>query len=676
MFRLLVCLLPIGLLVTPSSWSTAAEWKFSDGSTHHIEVTRADKTLMIKTTGNDPYLVGRLAQPISTNDRVLEIEYFCPAGIEGASIYYGPPITAEKRISLPRIPVAEGWATFTADLQELLGKPLPPSTRQIRLDLGDREDVRIQIRSVKLRPQTVQEIQAAKNREAVTQRKQQRADAITEYLNQQHNPVVQSVLVNPTHVIVKAKRTGISSRLTELRPHQDVTENGLMVAAKPETIDSQWVWRLPRRDGSYDRVQSAWRLEVADAETDQPTARHYASTIESSSSAPRLTPRNQKGITSLSKRGPLGDFVDLDISAATINLVLGRFVSSTPGANRTRIPAPGKPVYFNATGFRHYDPLLKFARQHKIVVSAIVLVTSPRSIDKSHVLVHPENSGGVYAMPDLSSPRGAAVYAYVLDRIAAHYRPAEDSPGVITNWIAHNEIDYHTMWTNMGRQPAETLTETYYRSMRLIYNASRMHNPNARVFASLTHNWNVPQNKLHRWEQLSPRDFLTTLQRYSDIEGDFEWGVAYHPYPQSLFAKVAWADKRITNDFDSPLVTMQNLEVLGRFLQQPSMLYQGKMRGVLLSEQGFHSQGNDNAAQDQQAASLLWAMNRLQKMPWVESFIYHRWIDHPKEGGLMLGLRTLPTAEHPHGEKKRSWYVYQAIGTDQEAEATEGLPRP
>ena len=42
----------------------------------------------------------------------------------------------------------------------------------------------------------------------------------------------------------------------------------------------------------------------------------------------------------------------------------------------------------------------------------------------------------------------------------------------------------------------------------------------------------------------------------------------------------------------------------------------------------------------------------------------------------MLGLRTLPSKEHPHGQRKRSWHVYQAIGTEKETELIADLPGP
>ncbi len=140
---------------------------------------------------------------------------------------------------------------------------------------------------------------------------------------------------------------------------------------------------------------------------------------------------------------------------------------------------------------------------------------------------------------------------------------------------------------------------------------------------------------------------------------------------------MAWEDNNIRDDFDTPLITMENLEVLARFLQQPSMRdSRGEVRPVLLSEQGYHTNSNDDEAQARQAGSLWYAMNKVRQMPFVETFHYHRWIDHPDEGGLMLGLRTMPSKDQPYGQRKRSWYVYQAIGTDRESDVTDGLPQP
>ncbi len=661
--------------------ASAKQWHLLPGAIHDVELTEQNETFQIRTTGSDPYLTGRLAEPPKKNDRILEFEYFCPSGIKGATAYLGPPISEASRVDLPDLPIAEGWQTYTADLQERLGKPIPQHVRLLRLDLGVQSDRRIQIRGLHLRAMNAREIEALKNREARDQAKRDDAERIANYLadSQSDSFTVDvtgdEIVFEFLHGIEDAE----SCELEEFKPNQSIADQNAEALVRVELTQkgSSWVGRLPRVVGNYDRVCSGWRLaRIGENRATSPRRypRRIASAVESASKQ-ELVPLSQKGLSGFSPRGPKQDLIDLGIRGVTINLVLNRFVTRQAGPGREKIDVAGEPVYFDARIFDHYDRMIDFARMHDIVVSAIVLIPRSKNAASRSPLVHPEAEGGVYAMPDLKTSRGASIYRHVLERIAQRYNNHEASPGEITNWIVHNEVDFHPVWTNMGRQPREVYTEAYYRSMRLIHNVARKHNPHARVFVSLTHHWVVPDDG--KWKQLAPREVIETLQRYSEIEGDFAWGVAYHPYPQSLFAKVAWQDKNISGDFETPLITIQNLEVLGKFLSQRSMRNaDGNLRPVILSEQGFHSHGYEADALADQAGSLAYTMKRIAKMPWIETFHYHRWIDHPDEGGLLVGLRTLPTPEHRFGKPKQAWHVYRAIGTADEDKATKGLPSP
>jgi hypothetical protein len=205
--------------------------------------------------------------------------------------------------------------------------------------------------------------------------------------------------------------------------------------------------------------------------------------------------------------------------------------------------------------------------------------------------------------------------------------------------------------------------------MRLAYYQARRFNPHARVFISLTHRWATPEDPA--WKSYAPRRLLERLQAYCRLEGDFDWGVAYHPYPQSLFKADTWNDDLPKFHFDTPLITMKNIEVLDAFLHLPAMRRaDGSTRRVLLSEQGFHTPDYGEAAQRRQAAALVYTWHKIRPLTTIEVFHNHRWIDHPHEGGLRLGLRTLPDAEHPDGERKFAWSVYQALDTESEAAVT------
>ena len=105
-------------------------------------------------------------------------------------------------------------------------------------------------------------------------------------------------------------------------------------------------------------------------------------------------------------------------------------------------------------------------------------------------------------------------------------RSAGNPFGRISNWILHNEIDYGWVWTNMGQQPMGLYLDHYLRSMRLVHTMARRYNPHARVFVSLTHHWTKELDPT--WKTYAPKDILEWLSTANRVEGDFDWGVAYH----------------------------------------------------------------------------------------------------------------------------------------------------
>jgi hypothetical protein len=649
--------------VLEASVASEMEIRLRPESAHDVKVTQIKDHWQLETIGTDPYVVTELSEKHSAENRVLQFEYFCAEPIKNPSVYFGPPINAANKLDLPTIRQAEGWYTYAADLSVQLGKDLPPSTRILRLDLGSKAGVTIQIRNLKLRPRSSNEIEAIANEKARELAKQQAAQKISSYLSSTSPTPIKSVHIGKDTITIKAISYGenVIPKLAEMPIEQSMGDLAqlLPIDFTHRFDDGHVVIEFPRRQRDRDRMHSGFVMTSPTETTSQNARRSFATSFDPPTVpiAVPPKPRNQKGLSGVSD-GPEEDLKELGISAVTMNLVLNRFIVDSDGPKRERIPVEGMPVYFNQEAFGAIDRLTKLARRNDIVVSAILLIVNRDTSGPKSPLIHPEADGGVYAMPDLTTARGVGVYAFVLEKLAERYRDPTSDIGGITNWIAHNEVDFHSVWTNLGKQPRPIATETYYRSMRMIHNAARMHQPEARVFASLTHHW--VQNDDGSGRQLSPREVIETLQRYSITEGDFAWGVAYHPYPESLFAKVAWEDKSPTDDFDTPLITIQNLPVLARFLEQPSMRdSRGNVRPVILSEQGFHTADNSEESQQSQAQSLVYAMKQVRSIPLVESFHYHRWLDHPDEGGLHLGLRTEPTASQPFGTKKRAFEAYR-----------------
>ena len=647
-----------------------------------VAISIDGQEIQLVTTGQDPYVVWKCSRNLAeSGDHVVAFEYFAVETIEQPFAFLGPPITEATRLDLPDLNQAEAWQSYAANLRHLSRKPIRPAVHLLRLDFGQRAGVSLRLRQIELRKPTEQERQQSLQADSIRQSKLVNDQSIQKYVKSEFEATIDQVVVSLEAIQISGEilkpemlKPEIlrSLKLYEFPPSISIAADGTQRLDMPTIDGSRFTYLVPRYENGRDCLHSGWRLGQSDEIRGRPeylTARHFPTVVMGDlkrSSVKRFRPKSQKGLGGVGLSGPLEELPELGVHAITINIVLNSFVSDQNnagqgGVGRERIDnGTGTAAYFDPRPFAYYDRLMEFARQHEMVVSAILLIPRGKHAQNQSPLVHAEADGGIYAMPPLTSANGLHVYANVLDRIASRYADASQSPGGITHWIAHNEIDFHTVWTNMGEQPRGVVMESYYRSMRMISQAARQYNPEATVFASLTHHWNVPDDG--RWQRLSPREVLETLQRYSDMEGDFNWGVAYHPYPQSLFSTVAWSDRDVQDDLDAPYITIQNLQVLGQFMQLSAMRGAGgEIRTVLLSEQGFHTKDYSERAQHFQAESLSFAMQRVKQMPWIESFHYHRWIDHPDEGGLKLGLRTLPSAENPHGVRKQSWYMYQAI---------------
>jgi hypothetical protein len=675
-------------------------------------VAEPDDTRVFTTRGEDPYILLRpLARDrIGPEDRVLAFEYFCPDGINDFEVFYGPPIVAGSSLSAGELPKAESWQPFAVDLQAASGGRWSATFNLLRLDFGRRPGVVLRIRNLRLRPPNEAERTSAAQREAVHQRKADAAAMAMDYLDAELPARIVSVRVTRDRIVVRGAASGNLSglKLFEARPWQELWKGDIPVApiadqhgrdgkapgwkseiknqnseispagltaavSFPVQPDGAFELSVSRFDGSRDRLTSRWAVIDRGGDGSWHPASHYVypNDLTEACEHPDLDRKvvpGIKGMAGVWANDILEELVTLGVHHITDNLFLSGMFSDTARPGWVSFERNGRSWWVNPGAISQHDRLIKFATDHDMTVSAIVLVGFGDS-GFAKLIQHPEaERAGHYAMPNLTTREGSEAYEAAIAFLAARYAQPGDPHGRISNWILHNEIDYGWEWTNMGPQPLAVYLDTYIRSMRIVYNVARQFNPHARVFISLTHNWNVPEDPA--WKTYAPRRMLELLVKFSQIEGDFEWGVAYHPYPQNLFQPAAWKDTLPTGDFDTPMITPKNIAVLDRWMHRPEMLFHDKVRGVLLSEQGFHTPDYSAAGEQVQAAAFVYIWRQLRGLTAIEEFDNHRWVDHPQEGGLKLGLRTLPSAGKPYGDRKFAWEIYRALDTPDEKDKT------
>lgn len=417
--------------------------------------------------------------------------------------------------------------------------------------------------------------------------------------------------------------------------------------------------------GERDRLFSRW--SVGPVETTAPTLLRYVDAATTADATPHPPLRSKKGLGGFDVgRGFLSDVDELGVATVTVNVVLD-FLHDTPAAGRDAFTHAGQPFFVDRGAVTRLDKTLQFAADHKLLVFAIILLPKPVGDGSARdAMAHPDyDPAGVFPMPDVTSQRGVTAYSAALEYLAQRYLRGEGPR--IHHWILHNEVDAGLVWTNAGKKLLDEFLDLYAKSLRVAHLTARQYDAHSRVFASVTHSWTRPEEPRF----YAGRDVLDGLVARSKAGGDFDWGVAQHPYPQSLFAPETWRDEEAIDSPDSPLVTFKNLGVLVDWARDPTNRFHGEtVRDLYLTEQGFNSRDYSDRELELQAAGLAYAWKQLVKHPEVKAMHYHNWIDNRHEGGLRIGLRKFPDDANDPGGVKPIWRLYRELGGPNEQAAS------
>ena len=630
----------------------------------------------IITTGKNPFITTMPVTKISGPEKyVLSFEYFCAKGINRLVIFFGPDFNPNRKILINRLSPSEGWVMFSTELDKA-DSLWKMNGGIIKLSLGTQKDVRIQLRNLELRLPNAQEKKLTQER-IVNKRKEAILDKdLSRYLTDDYGSSITSVNVGKENITIKGMaHSNDKTFLCEVPPYQNVTEDTQFVFEEPVTGNSfsTTLKRYVDEGGfKYDRLLSKWVLAEKTVSGYKIISHaHYADSIYSKYNLPDEKPLSKKGLGGFSvDRGHVSDLKNLGITSVTVNIWFTKFMYSKPSPDRIEHLYHGKPYYFDRKAVEDLDSTLRTTAGRKIIVSAILLVNKAKDCPDSQIgklLQHPDfNPAGIYSMPNMTNPASVNCYAAAIDFLAGRYSRPDEKYGRINHWIIHNEVDAGWVWTNAGNEPLNVFMDNYIKSMRLVYNIARSYNPHSKVFISLTHYWNWTTDK-HFY---LPKKMLEILVDYSKDEGDFDWGIAQHPYPEDLFNPKSWLDTLCTFSFNTPLITFKNIEVLNDWANQPKTFYLGKYhRTIYLSEQGPNSPDYSEKSLTDQAACMAYAWKKIEKLNNIKAFQYHNWIDTRGEGGLRIGLRRFPDDSTDPGGRKPIWYVYQKLGTPAEDSA-------
>ena len=362
------------------------------------------------------------------------------------------------------------------------------------------------------------------------------------------------------------------------------------------------------------------------------------------------------------------DAIKLGVGHAALNLNLPTIMRPGPAGNAVTYRMDGREFYFDGDYLAKFDRRVKELSDHGIVVT-LILLNSRRwdgvDIDPElrETLLHPDyDPEGFISAFNVVTAEGLAHYKAFVEFVAGRYTRPDAAHGRAPGFIVGNEVNSGWVWCNAGEKTVQAYVREYAVALRTAFYAARKAYAQARVYASLDHLWTIGHkddpNRYYRG-----RDVIDLLHEQSRAEGDFDWSVAYHPYPQDLFHADFWHDETAVDSFDTPRITFRNIGVLSQYLSQPHLRYGGRLRHIILSEQGFHSDETE-AGERLQAAAYAYAYWKVERTPGIESFILHAHVDHRDEFNLNLGLwrrdKASPSPNAP-GSPKPIYEVFRDI---------------
>jgi hypothetical protein len=360
------------------------------------------------------------------------------------------------------------------------------------------------------------------------------------------------------------------------------------------------------------------------------------------------------------------DAIALGIHHAAININLTALLDLQKQPANPKVTADGIEFSFDAAYLASLDRQIQPLSAKGIIVYTILLAYPSKDPARDAIAIHAaarKDYKYTISAFNTATPEGRAYLKAVTGLLAERWSGDHLDKGRVWGWIVGNEVNSHFMWYNLGRQPLAAAVSEYEKAFRIVHAAVRAASLQARLYISFDHHWAIDMNGVSAEEATPGRDFLDTFARTVKERGDFDWHIAWHPYPEDLGNPRAWADSHVTTDDNTPKVTFKNLEVLSQHLERPELLWQGKPRRIILSEQGFHTL-NTPEGETLQAAAYVYAWDKCRTLPTVDAFIYHRHVDHAQEGGLNLGLWTHApdTIATPHA-KKKLYNIFRQAGT-------------
>lgn len=323
----------------------------------------------------------------------------------------------------------------------------------------------------------------------------------------------------------------------------------------------------------------------------------------------------------------------LNVSRVVYNIPLSFIMGETEnGANPTiNYEYNGATYKFNGHRIMLFDSLFTNLTNAGYHCTAIVLNDWNT---KYPAMIHPKsrsNSALYYAF-NTEEEQGVRLTEAAALFLAERY--STGTHGMVYDWVIANEMNHHKDWNYMATNDVYEYTESFERSFRIFYNAIKSKYSNANVYFSVDHDWNNNGGDNGKW--FNGKEVVETFNRIARQRGNYNWGLAIHPYPDPLPNTRFWVGEFDKSE-NAGVVTPMNLSTVTSFMRKDEMLdTNGSVRQIAITELGFSSATDEKL----QAAAFAYCYYIVEHNKYINSFLMNRQTDDPSEmaSGMHLGV--------------------------------------
>lgn len=346
--------------------------------------------------------------------------------------------------------------------------------------------------------------------------------------------------------------------------------------------------------------------------------------------------------------------VELGVSKSIVRAALNELAADGVEEGQ-KFDYAGKTYYINKENLIALDNQVRTLSEQGISVYVQLVLTAPNEdmADAAKVLYASSQSEDAffYAL-DTSNGQGTDLYCALVEFLADRYTREDRAFGHAPCFIFGCSVNDGRGHYYMGETNASTFISNLSRAVRLTSWALRSVSPQIGLYVSFGNNF---QSSVLDAEQTPNEGLDFSAKQVMDglvsVLPSVPFGFALSAGASDGRADF-WTDPMADNTWQTPYITMKNIELMAEYSKQPALLCDGFLRDIMISDFCVSAGDSSIASQSEQAAAVVLAYYKAYQIEEISGFIYGSVLDMNNSAVGLIG----------DGKARLAFSAFQNIG--------------